>query len=251
MTSFHPASPISVAAFILVVAGVLLALLASILHAYGDDAGRAARNAILTFAGLSAWIAAFAVLISTGRITTLPWNGLPLFFGSVAVISIGFGLSPIGRQIAATVALRHLVLFQGFRMSLELVLHSWALQGTVPETMSWNGQNLDVVTGIVALVSFGWADRRAVAWFANIVGAVLLLNVLRVALYSSPLPFAWNVQPPLLLAVHLPYALIGPVCVGGALAGHVVLTRALLRPTSKVQPSPSRNTSELYPRPLV
>jgi hypothetical protein len=37
------------------------------------------------------------------------------------------------------------------------------------------------------------------------------------------------VTPPLLLALHLPYAWIGPVCVGGALAGHIVLTRALLR----------------------
>jgi hypothetical protein len=47
---------------------------------------------------------------------------------------------------------------------------------------------------------------------------------------SSPLPFAWkDVDPPLQLALHLPYALIVTVCVAGALAGHVVLTRALLR----------------------
>ncbi len=42
---------------------------------------------------------------------------------------------------------------------------------------------------------------------------------------SSPLP----VEPPLVLAFHLPNALIVPVCVGGALFGHVALTRALLR----------------------
>ncbi len=30
---------------------------------------------------------------------------------------------------------------------------------------------------------------------------------------SSPLPIGWNVNPPLLMALHLPYALIGPVCV--------------------------------------
>jgi hypothetical protein len=81
----------------------------------------------------------------------------------------------------------------------------------------------------VTLVVFPWADRyRAVAWFANVVGAFLLLNVMRVALFSSPVPFGWNVTPPLLLAHHLPYALIAPVCVAGALLGHIVLTRALL-----------------------
>jgi hypothetical protein len=56
----------------------------------------------------------------------------------------------------------------------------------------------------------------------------LLLNVMRVAMMSSPLPFAWDVRPPLQLVSHLPYAWIAPVCVAGALAGHLVLTRALL-----------------------
>lgn len=54
-----------------------------------------------------------------------------------------------------------------------------------------------------------------------------------VALMSAPVPFGWNVSPPLRVAFHLPYALIGPVCVGGALLGHIVLTRALLRSRSK------------------
>ena len=67
------------------------------------------------------------------------------------------------------------------------------------------------------------------AWVANLVGFALLLNVMRVAVLAAPVPFGWGQQPPLLLAFHLPYALIGPVCVGGALFGHIVLTRALLR----------------------
>jgi hypothetical protein len=48
-----------------------------------------------------------------------------------------------------------------------------------------------------------------------------------VAVLSAPVSFGWHVAPPLLVAFHLPYALIGPVCVGGALFGHIVLTRAL------------------------
>ena len=55
--------------------------------------------------------------------------------------------------------------------------------------------------------------------------------MIRVAVLSSPIPIGWGQQPPLQLALHLPYALIGPICVGGALAGHGILTRALmLRP---------------------
>jgi hypothetical protein len=110
------------------------------------------------------------------------------------------------------------------------VLHSWAGQGTIPTTMTWTGRNWDIISGIVALLACAVAgNNRRVAWVANVIGLVLLLNVMRVALLSSPVPFGWHVEPPLLLAFHLPYALIGPVCVSGALVGHIVLTRALLR----------------------
>ena len=70
------------------------------------------------------------------------------------------------------------------------------------------------------------------AWTGNIIGFALLLNVARVAVLSSPVPFGWHdVSPKLEVAYHLPYALIIPVCVGGALVGHIALTRALLRRT--------------------
>jgi hypothetical protein len=96
--------------------------------------------------------------------------------------------------------------------------------------MTWSGENWDIFSGIIAVMAAPFANRsRGIAWAANIIGSVLLLNVIRVAVLSSPLPFAWNVTPPLLLAFHLPYALIGPICVGGALVGHIVLTRALVR----------------------
>lgn len=64
------------------------------------------------------------------------------------------------------------------------------------------------------------------AWTVNLLGIDLLIDVGRVAIMSSPVPFGWNVEPPLLLAAYLPYALIVPVCVGGALAGHVLPSRA-------------------------
>jgi len=56
-----------------------------------------------------------------------------------------------------------------------------------------------------------------------------LANVGRVAVRSPPLAFGWpDVTPKLQPAFHLPYALIIPVCISGALIGHIALTRALL-----------------------
>jgi len=53
--------------------------------------------------------------------------------------------------------------------------------------------------------------------------------VMRVAVLSSPISFGWPVEPKLELIYHVPYALIIPVCIGGALIGHIALARALLR----------------------
>ncbi len=230
--NFHPASPISVAAFLLIVAVVIAALLVAVRHAYGDDPARTRTITFRTTAVVAAWLGVLAALIASGKMSALPLSGLPFFFGSVLVVNLVAGLSHFGGRLAAGVPTKFLVLFLSFRLPLELVLHSWSQQGTIPTNMTWTGQNWDIVSGIIGLIAFPLAGRhRGIAWAANLVGFALLLNVIRVAVLSSPLPFGWPVNPPLLLALHLPYALIGPVCVGGALLGHLVLTRALLAGT--------------------
>lgn len=220
---FHPASPGSVSAFVAILAFVVAALLWAVHRAY-----RNLKAVGLATIALAVWLGALAGLVDSGRMTSLPMSGLPLFFGSILFVCLGLGLSPVGARLATGVPLAALVGFQAFRLPLEIVLHEWAAQGTIPGTMTWTGQNWDIVSGLAALACAPLAGRYPVAArFANIVGFALLINVMRVAIMSSPFPFGWGQQPPLLLALHLPYALIGPVCVGGALFGHVVLTRRL------------------------
>jgi hypothetical protein len=221
--AFTPASPASLFAFAAIVVAVLCALLLAAHLAY-----RSARITALAGLALGAWLGLQAALVAGGRMTSLPLNGLPFFFVPVLLIWTGLALSPVGARMAAAIPLAALVGFQVFRLPLELVLHAWFRQGVIPESMTWSGQNWDIVSGALALVCAPLATRhRWAARLANIVGLALLLNVMRVAVLSTPVPFGWDVQPKLLLAFHLPYAFIGPVCVGGALFGHLVLTRAL------------------------
>ena len=230
---FTPASKASVRAFMVVVIAVLVAFVIGVRVAYRGGGAEGRRVTTRVALGTVVWIALVSILVGSGTLRARPLGGFPQFFGAVLLVGVVVGLSPIGARLA-TLPLWALVGFQAFRLPLELVLHSWAAQGTIPETMTWSGQNWDIVSGIVALAAAPWADRyRAIAWVANGVGAILLLNVMRVAALSSPLPFGWHVTPPLLLAWHLPYALIGPACVCGAIVGHVVLTRALLSGTQR------------------
>jgi hypothetical protein len=154
---------------------------------------------------------------------------LLLFAATVNAVSLGVGLSPIGRWLSL-LPLPALVAFQGFRLPLELVLHSWVGQGVIPATMTWSGRNWDIISGVVALIAAPFCRRSiAWAWIANGVGLALLANVVRVAVLSSPVTFGWPIEPKLELIYHVPHALIVPVCIGGALLGHIALTRALLR----------------------
>lgn len=227
---FKPADTGSVAAFLAIVLFVAGAFLAAVRHAHRFDRTGPWRPTMRAGVGAGAWLGFLSAVTASGWLLSLPLHGLPFFFGAVLLVSAAVGFSPLGGRLAAGVPIFALVGFQAFRLPLELVLQGWSVGGTIPATMTWTGQNWDVVSGIVALLAAPFAIRsRAIAWTANLIGLVLLLNVIRVAVMSSPLPFAWGQEPPLLLAFHLPYMLIAPVCVGGALIGHIVLTRALLR----------------------
>ncbi|HET9952438.1 MAG TPA: hypothetical protein VFS09_11660 [Candidatus Eisenbacteria bacterium] len=228
---FHPPDSVTTALFVAILAAVLLAFLAAVWRGAAADGARpASRTAFAALGGL-VWLAVLGEFVANGAVAHAPMPAILVFAGASNLMALVLGLSPLGGSIARGVPIGALVAFQGFRLPLELVLHDWARQGTIPETMTWSGSNFDIVSGIVALLAAPFAARwRAAAWAANAIGLALLVNVGRVAILSSPLPFAWRVEPPLLLAAHLPYAFILPVCVAGALLGHVVLTRALLRP---------------------
>jgi hypothetical protein len=185
----------------------------------------------LTSFGLAFWMALTGWLSTTGVFESRPMPAIPLFFSFILTSAAAFALSPIGRAIAERIRLSTLVAFQAFRLPLELVLHSWVAQGSIPETMTWSGsgQNFDIIAGAIALFFAPMSARsHKVAWFVNIVTFALLLNVGRVAMFSSPVAFGWGVEPPLMLAASFPYVWIGSICVAGAFAGQIILTRALL-----------------------
>lgn len=185
--------------------------------------------------------AATAVILWLMLTAALPASGLvglapPTMAGFIVlstVVPLGLALSKEGRRWATQLPLWSLIGFQAFRLPLEIVLHWWYGEGTIPVEMTWDGYNLDVITGIVSLIAglvLVRVPNKAVAWVATAVGSLLLANVIVTAFRSAPLPVPGNfgAEPPLLLALYAPYAWIVPVCVAGALAGHVIAIRKLL-----------------------
>jgi len=176
--AFVSASPASLGVFVTILAVVSAAIVGAIGRAH-----QSAKAAAIAAGGLALWLAGIAMLVHSGRMATLPINGLPLIFGPVLLFSTALGLSAVGRRVAATLPLALLVGFQAFRLPLELVLHSWARQGTIPETMTWTGQNWDIVSGALALIAAPCATRfPAIVRITNIVGLASILHIVRVAI---------------------------------------------------------------------
>jgi hypothetical protein len=225
---FHPASAPSLLAFLLICGAVLAAFLAGVWISARHESVSPLPRTLLVATGTIVWLSAILFVVQSGWL--FGGQRRLLLFGLVInAVSLGVGLSPIGRWLSL-LPLPALVAFQAFRLPLELLLHSWVAQGVIPFTMTWSGRNWDILTGLLALIAAPFCRRNIIpAWVANVVGLVLLANVIRVVVLSSPVSFGWPVEPKLQLIYHVPYALIVPVCVGGALLGHIVLTRALLR----------------------
>lgn len=221
-----PPSTPSLVLFLLVVAAVLAMLALGLRRAAPDRLG-------LVLGLLLGWMGVTAGLASSGVLEAALPASVPPFMLACVGLGVALALSSVGRALA-TLPLAALVGFQGFRLPLEVVLHQWATEGVIPVAMSWSGRNLDVITGVLALLLIvplrGPLTRRRVfiAQGFNLVGLLLLLNVMVTALLSSPVPFRRFMEgPPLQLAFHTPTVWIVPVCVAGAMAGHLVLWRKL------------------------
>jgi hypothetical protein len=89
--------------------------------------------------------------------------------------------------------LKMLTLLHIVRMPVELVLYWLFMAGEVPQVMTFAGRNFDIASGILApLVAFlafrGGQTRRWGLVAYNLFGLVLLINIVTIALLSTPGP---------------------------------------------------------------
>jgi hypothetical protein len=230
---FQVPDPVSTAGFGLIVASVVVAVVLGVRFGGppGEDPQQRLRWTGAAVAFASGWLVLTGGLVVSGFLAQGPAAAMIYVMGSM-VAAVALAGSRVGARLAS-LPLVALVAFQGFRFPLELVLHAWYEQGTLPVQMTWEGQNLDVLTGLLALgvgaVGLLRELPRWLVWIFELVGSVLLLNVMRVAVTSAPGPLrSFLHDPPVLLPFYLPYTWIVSVCVAGALLGHLVLLRRLI-----------------------
>jgi hypothetical protein len=228
----------AVLAFVVIPLGLLGALLwgthAAARHLHEDDAAR--RHAMLITVVVSAvWMTATWRAAESGVLRL--WDATPPPFAVLVVGILGvtavLACTAYGRRLALGLPLWVLIGIQGFRLPLELAMHAMYERGVMPEQMSYSGRNFDIVTGITALmvawlVRSGRVGRRVVLTW-NVLGLLLVLNVVTVGILSTPRFRLFGDARLNVFITYPPFVWLPAVMVLAALAGHLIVFRAVLR----------------------
>ncbi len=199
----------------------------------GEHTDASRRVAAMVAVGSCVWMFAAHVVAASGILRE--WDRTPppfaLLVAAIVVGAVALAFSTLGRRIAAHVPLWALVGVQGFRLPLELAMHRLVGLGIMPEQMSYTGRNLDIVSGATAivvavLVATGAGGRRLVALW-NLLGLGLLVNILVVAVLSTPRFHFFGIEHLNLFVTYPPFVWLPTVMVLAALAGHLLIFRAL------------------------
>ncbi len=155
---------------------------------------------------------------------------VPILVANLAGLALV--ISPFGGRLAAATPLWAAIGFQAFRVPVELMLWRLHAAGLVPEQMTFEGNNFDVVTGLLGLgIGLAWLGRevpRGVAWAFTAVGLALVLTIVGISIASFPGPLRVFPGEPHLLPVTAPWALLPMVLVPYATSGHALVIRRLL-----------------------
>jgi small-conductance mechanosensitive channel len=233
MPAYSLADPPVLAFLVLPVAiAVLLVWGTAVAWRRAGETASANRTAAAVAAGASIWMGVTLALADRG--TFLNWNATPPPFALLVVTIVALGVaiafSPLGARLAH-LPLWTLVAVQAFRLPLEIAMHALVSRGLMPEQMSYTGRNFDVLTGATAvvvagLVAMGVGGRKLVtAW--NVGGLILLVNIVAVAILSTPTFAAFGPDRLNVFVFYPPFVWLPAVLVLAALAGHLIVFRAL------------------------
>jgi len=173
------------------------------------------------------------VLAQRGTLTDfsrMPSPFMKLLLASTLINVILSAVSPWGKRMAKGFSLQVLFGIQVFRIMVEALLMILHKTGIAPIQMTYEGRNLDIFTGMLALVVliFFKKDQISNTVYAifNILGLGLLLNVVMVGFLSLPTSFqvfsgdnTW--------ITHAPFVWLPVFLVQVALSGHILSFRKL------------------------
>lgn len=157
----------------------------------------------------------------------MPVLVIPLVTAILSLFSKGLG------EVLKHIPVQNLIRLQSFRFFVELLLWALFIAGVVPEQMTFEGRNFDILAGITAPVMAWLAARQKlprgalIAW--NLICLALLVNIVSVAILSTPSP--WRIfmnEPANTIVAYFPVSWLPGFLVPLAYTLHFFSLRQLL-----------------------
>lgn len=182
--------------------------------------------------GFILWAVAVSAASASGftsRFDLFPANAMPVVV--LPLITILFLLfSSTMKDILHHISVKALTQLQVFRVFVEIILWMLFLQTLLPIQMTFEGLNWDVLTGVTALLAARFLLKSKpwlIAW--NIVGLLLLINIVAVAILSMPTPFRFfDNEPANVIVTQFPFLFLPAYLVPLAYTLHIMSLRKLL-----------------------
>ncbi len=197
------------------------------------------KNSTIIIISLIIWLTIQAVL-TLKNIYSSNTNSFPpkiLLFGilpPILAIVVLFSTKK-GRQFIDSLSLTNITYLNIVRVPVEIVLFWLFLNKAIPELMTFEGKNFDIIAGITApiIAYFGLTKRkisRKVILLWNFICLCLLINIVVNAFFSAPSPvqkFAF--EQPNIAILNFPFSWLPTFIVPVVLFGHLVSIRRLLK----------------------
>jgi len=190
------------------------------------------------------WLALQTIVSLTGfyKVTdTTPPRFMLLVMPPVLFIIILF-LRKRGKAFIDSLDIRWLTMLQVIRIPVEIVLLMLFLQKLVPGIMTFEGRNLDILSGITAPIVYFFAlakgrmnSKLLIAW--NIICLALLFNIVVIAVLSAPFTFQrFGFDQPNVALLAFPFVWLPCCVVPLVLFSHLVSLRRLFVKAGKQLP---------------
>jgi hypothetical protein len=198
---------------------------------------KAANKSNITLITVVVWLVIQTLVSLTGFYTdtsTVPPRFL-LLVGPPLVCILLLFLTPKGKLFLDRLNLSWLTLLHVIRIPVELVLLWLFVHKTVPELMTFEGRNFDIISGLTAplvyyfcFIKKQWNKNILIAW--NVLCLGLLLNIVVNAILSAPTPFQqFAFDQPNIAVLYFPFTWLPCCIVPLVLLSHIASLRQLLQ----------------------
>lgn len=198
---------------------------------------KATKNSRTTLIVLLGWLIVQSFIGLSGFYTvtdTLPPRFLLLVLPPLLFIASLFATRK-GKQYIDSLDIRYLTILHTIRIPVELVLFWLFIHKTVPQLMTFEGRNFDILSGLTAPVIFyfGFIKKQLgqkVILLWNFICLVLLINIVANAVLSAPFPFQqFAFDQPNIAVLYFPFNWLPSCVVPLVLFSHLATIRHLLR----------------------